>query len=105
MTVRPFKIFVLEEAESCSLSKKICLGFSSFCTIKNTRKNNNTRAEIPCFAFNCRSLKGWLTVAMLNDDNNFTGSDRRIPPIHLMCDPKMCWKPSEGWQMKNASPL
>lgn len=80
--------------------KKNGLGFPSFCT----RKNNNPRAEISHTAFKFKSSKGWFTVAMLTDDNNFTGSDRRIPPTHLMCDPKTC-SHSEGWQMKNAPPL
>lgn len=81
--------------------KKNGLGFPSFCT----RKNNNVRAEIPHTAFKFKSSKGWITVAMLRDDNNFTGSDRRIPPTHLMCNPKTCRKHSEGWQMKNAPSL
>ena len=101
LTTRPFKNFVLEEVESCSPSKNNGLGFPSFCT----RKNNNARAEIPHTGFKFKSSKGWITVATLRDDNNFTGSDRRIPPTHLMCDPKTHRKHSEGWQMKNAPSL
>jgi len=81
--------------------KKNGLGFPSFCT----RKNNNARAEIPHTAFKFMFSKGWFTVAMLTDDNNFTGSDRKIPPTHPMCDPKTRSKHSEGWQMKNTPPL
>lgn len=33
--------------------------------------------------FKCKFSKGWYTVAMLNDDSNFTGNDRRILPSHL----------------------
>lgn len=46
---------------------------------------------------------GSLQLAMLSD-NSFTDSDKRTP-IHLVFDPKTHWKPSEGWQIKNAAPL
>lgn len=57
--------------------------------------------------FQMQIFKGLSTAARLSDNNNsFTGSNGRTP-VHLVYDPKMHRKPSEGWHMHmtNAYPF